>query len=337
MQQFFWNMRLRVFFTGCLVLCLLLLADGMVAYGAGTRSAVLVTPHPVVVATPAPVMKTLGYSDALILGLVQGLTEFLPISSTGHLILVDRLLGLDKSVSKDALDAYLVVIQGGAILAVLVLYWRKMLDVFLGIFGKNRNGLLLGRNLVVAFIPAGIVGLFLDKFIHNYLYGVVAVAIALVIGGFYMFIVDRWHRYRMMIRFDDSFPELHELSCRSSLKIGLLQCLALWPGISRSVFRWLGTSALGGIQLSTGIGDAGSGNLLQNRDTRPGDGCKPKPWSDSLWLPGVGIFSSVGSALAGRVFAEKRTALFRLLPNCAGGNHPNVCCVSIERFSSLRV
>ncbi|HQU09663.1 MAG: hypothetical protein B7X06_03645, partial [Verrucomicrobia bacterium 21-51-4] len=130
--------------------------------------------------------KTITYTDAWILGIVEGITEFLPVSSTGHLILVGHYRDLDQEspltrkdgsliyhkknptqpyTLKEAVDAYLVFIQGGAILAVILLYGSKLWSVILGLLGKNPQGFLLGRNLITAFIPAALVGLLLDGWI----------------------------------------------------------------------------------------------------------------------------------------------------------------------------
>ena len=125
----------------------------------------------------------LGMREALVFGLVEGVTEYIPVSSTGHLILANECLGIGsrETVSKhvpeglaaedsppahtikEAVDAYIIVIQTGAILAVLVLYWRRISSPVLGILGRDRNGRLLARNLVVAFLPAAALGLILMK------------------------------------------------------------------------------------------------------------------------------------------------------------------------------
>ena len=206
----------------------------------------------------------LSHSDAIILGLVEGLTEYLPISSTGHLILTNALLGLDADtpmVDKqgapiftnengvqraytigDAAYAYAIVIQAGAIMAVILLYWRTILQILLGCLGKNQNGRKLAINLIAAFIPAAILGLLLNDWIETTLgNNTLAVAAALIVGAFVMLIVERWrhHGKKGAVPREDG-PELADLSLRKSVMIGCFQCLAMWPGTSRSMATIVG-------------------------------------------------------------------------------------------------
>lgn len=196
--------------------------------------------------------QQLDWTDAVILGLVEGITEYLPISSTGHLILTNALLGLDSTdpildeysqplkntkgetiTLKAAADAYAIVIQGGAILAVLVLYWSRIWQVILGVLGLSPTGRLLARNLVVAFIPAAVLGLLLDDWIESALFAPLPIAVALVLGGFLMLVIERWRKRQGG---DDTYEiELHTLGIKQCLFIGLMQCVAMWPGTSRSM------------------------------------------------------------------------------------------------------
>ena len=201
---------------------------------------------------PVPVPSLL---DALVLGLVEGVTEFLPISSTGHLVIANHALGLDSSAPvhvdkrgelvtlKDAADTYAVVIQVGAIAAVAILYWSQLSRVIAGLVGRDPAGLRLLRNLVLACIPPIITALAFKKFIKSHLFSVTTVAWALLVGAALMWIVERWRRKR-----DASAPvgayatELTaaDLSPGGALLIGLVQCLALWPGMSRSMTAMVG-------------------------------------------------------------------------------------------------
>ncbi len=193
----------------------------------------------------------LSYREALVLGLVEGLTEFLPVSSTGHLILAGDLLGLKEgepegssNAVKAAVDAYSIVIQFGAIAAVTLVYWSRIVSIFLGLAGKSRNGLLLGRNLLAAFVPAVVIGLLLEDIISAYLFHNFTVAAALMAGGLLIFYMDWWQK-----RKSRSSPEedvqIYELTLRQSVLVGLFQCVALWPGASRSLMAIVGGCVVG--------------------------------------------------------------------------------------------
>lgn len=197
---------------------------------------------------------TITYGDAVVLGIVEGLTEYLPVSSTGHLILANRFLGLDSDrpigppsalqdeprTLRDAANAYTIIIQGGAILAVILLYWRRLLDIVAGVFGKSVSGLRLFRNLIAAFLPAAVLGLLLEDWIDRHLFGPLPVINALVVGAFLMLAVERWRRRTQGPEVFSEGPDLHELSVSRCLMIGLLQCVAMWPGTSRSMMTIVG-------------------------------------------------------------------------------------------------
>ncbi|MCC6677618.1 MAG: undecaprenyl-diphosphate phosphatase [Phycisphaerales bacterium] len=179
--------------------------------------------------------------QAIILGLVEGITEYLPISSTGHLILASALMGLDEPDHKAAVDAFTIVIQGGAILAVLGLYWPRVRSMIAGLLGRDAAGFRLLLNLIVAFIPAAIFGKLLDDWIESKLFHTGPVIAALVVGGVFMMLVDQWRAGRfgipLALRRPKSIEELTFIDC---LKIGLLQCIAMWPGTSRSMMTITG-------------------------------------------------------------------------------------------------
>ena len=176
----------------------------------------------------------LTWFQAVVLGLVEGITEYLPVSSTGHLILASALLGLDSPPErKAAVDAFNIVIQGGAILAVLGLYWPRVRGMIAGVLGKDRAGLRLLGLLVVAFLPAALLGPFLDDPIEQYLFNPPAVVTALALWGLVMIFIGAWQRRR----FPEGAPApgIADLTWRSALFIGALQCVAMWPGTSRSM------------------------------------------------------------------------------------------------------
>ncbi len=165
--------------------------------------------------------------DAIILGIVEGLTEFLPVSSTGHLILVSKALQLEG----EAVKTFEVVIQGGALFAVLGLYREHVKAMFQGLLGKSAQGFHLFRNVCISFAPAAIIGLLTHRYIKEHLFGVMPVIIALAIGGFVMNGVDRWVAKRPQVPEGD----VYSMTMMHAFIIGSAQCLALWPGTSRSM------------------------------------------------------------------------------------------------------
>lgn len=175
-------------------------------------------------------------SEAIILGVVEGLTEYLPVSSTGHLIVTSRALGLEAG----PVDAYLIVIQFGAILAVMAYYHQRIAELFRGAFARDAKGLALLRNLIVAFLPAAVVGLALDDIIESKFFNPTTVAIALVVGGVVMIAAERW-AHRRPARVED----VDAMTWRDALWIGCAQCFALWPGMSRSMSTIVGAQLRG--------------------------------------------------------------------------------------------
>lgn len=170
--------------------------------------------------------------QALILGIVEGVTEFLPVSSTGHLLLAERALGIERS---EAADAYAICIQSGAIVAVLGLYRERVAQLALGLAGRDAAGRRLFGQLVVAFLPAAVLGLLFEKKIDAVLFGLWPVVAAWAAGGCAILV---W-------RGRGGTRSLAEVDTRTALLIGLAQCLALWPGTSRSLATILGALALG--------------------------------------------------------------------------------------------
>ena len=171
--------------------------------------------------------------NALLLGVVEGLTEFLPISSTGHLILVSDLLGLNDEKGK----VFDIVIQLGAILAVCWEYRARFSRAFAGL-AHDPVQQRFAANLAVAFVPAAGVGFLLQSQIKDYLFNPIAVAVALVVGALAIFAVERWYERHGAPR----VTSVDEMTWRDALKVGLAQCLALIPGTSRS-----GATIMGGM------------------------------------------------------------------------------------------
>lgn len=214
------------------------------------------------------------YFDGFILGLVEGVTEYLPVSSTGHLILCNHILELDQAIPlldksgqpiltdeidpktqqpipftlEDAANGYAVIIQAGAIAAVMLIYWQRIMLIIMGVLGKSREGLFLARNIIVAFLPAAFLGLLLDDLIESFLFGPYPVIFALVVGGIVMLKVDK--RQKQKSKYSDSLDssneiDLHQLSIRECLIVGFLQCVAMWPGTSRSMMTIIGGYLIG--------------------------------------------------------------------------------------------
>ncbi len=172
--------------------------------------------------------------DAIILGIVEGLTEYLPVSSTGHLIITQYLLGIGES---DAMKAFEICIQGGAILAVLGLYRRRVGEMLLGIAGRNPQGLRLLVNMIVGFLPAAVIGLLCSHFIKDYLFNAPTVMIAWAVGGL---VILGYVRLRDKSGKGFGGRPLEELGWKGALGVGFLQCVAMCPGTSRSLMTMLG-------------------------------------------------------------------------------------------------
>jgi undecaprenyl-diphosphatase len=170
----------------------------------------------------------------IILGIVEGLTEYLPVSSTGHLILATELLGFRA----EDWEAFNVAIQPGAIVAILVLYWRTFWDVFTGLFRKDAGAWRFVRNLVVACVPAVVLALLIGDQIETLLGNAVVVCWALIIGGVAILILEKVVRPK-------ECNGVQNLSLRQSAMVGAVQCLAMVPGVSRSGATILGAMALG--------------------------------------------------------------------------------------------
>jgi len=201
---------------------------------------------------------TLG--QAAILGIVEGVTEYLPVSSTGHLLLAERILsiGADPETSvaqqertKEALDAYTICIQIGAIIAVLGLYFRRIRQMIRGLVGKDTEGRQLLISVIAGFLPAAVIGLLFNKLIKSYLFGTWPVIIAWFVGGVAILVVSRWNRNRGN-RSADSGRSILELTWQMALIIGFAQCIAMWPGVSRSLATIVG-GLLVGLSLSAAV------------------------------------------------------------------------------------
>lgn len=172
------------------------------------------------------------YLSAAFLGLIEGLTEFLPVSSTGHLILFVDLLHFNGPPG----HVFEVVIQLGAILAIVMLYWHKFMDILLHL--KQRSAQHFVRNILLAFLPAMVIGALAEGAIKAYLFNPTVVASAMVIGGFLILLIERFKPAQKTF-------STEEMSWGTALKIGFMQCLAMVPGVSRSGATIMGALMLG--------------------------------------------------------------------------------------------
>ncbi|MGK0205372.1 MAG: undecaprenyl-diphosphatase [Planctomycetota bacterium] len=179
----------------------------------------------------------LGWFEATVLGIVEGLTEFLPVSSTGHLIVAQRMLGLPEG---DASNTFAIGIQIGAISAILVLYWRRLIDAMRTVAKPQAGKPNLLWQIMIAAIPAVIIGLLFEKWIDANLFSAKVVAYTLVIGGVLLLILERFVKNR-----PETIEDLSSMSYRKAFYIGLWQCLALVPGTSRSGATISGALILG--------------------------------------------------------------------------------------------
>ena len=171
---------------------------------------------------------------AILLGILEGLTEFLPVSSTGHLILAQAWFGYDPALWRQ----YNIIIQLGAILAVVVTYFKTFWTMGTGLLRGERKAILFVRNILLAFLPAAVIGLLILDVIDAMLESPAVVAIALIVGGIAILVLEKIIPAR---------PDhgVAALSWKSCLTIGLVQCLAMVPGVSRSGATIMGALAMG--------------------------------------------------------------------------------------------
>lgn len=189
--------------------------------------------------------------EAIILGIVEGLTEYLPVSSTGHLLVVQDLLGIgtEDAEAWAAANAYAICIQAGAIVAVLGLYWQRVKQGVRGMLGPigigkgDKAGLRLFINLVVAFFPAAVIGLMFGEKIEEHLFNAWTIVIAWGVGGIAIIAVGYWKKRKSG---DEHIgKDIDAMTWRMAFGIGLIQCIAMMPGTSRSLVTIVGGVIVG--------------------------------------------------------------------------------------------
>jgi undecaprenyl-diphosphatase len=170
----------------------------------------------------------------ILLGIVEGLTEFIPVSSTGHLILAGELLGFNSNVA----GTFEIVIQLGAILAVIVAYHRRFTDVLIGLTRGDAGAIAFTRNIALGFLPAMVIGFFVYDLVKAMLDAPILVAVALIVGGIAILAIERLVKT----------PRVHTvetMSWKTALGVGFIQCLSMIPGVSRSGATIMGALSLG--------------------------------------------------------------------------------------------
>ncbi|UWG95662.1 undecaprenyl-diphosphate phosphatase [Dehalobacter sp. DCM] len=179
--------------------------------------------------------------QSIILGIVEGITEFLPVSSTGHLIIFQNLIGF-KGTNAYYVEMYTYVIQLGAILAVIVLYWRKIIDTLYNFFPSKisyeKSGLKFWLMIVLACVPGAVIGILFDDIAEQYLFYPIPVAITLFLGAILMIYAENKLRVNAMKK--TVISQGINVSAKQAIVIGLFQCLAVIPGMSRSASTIIG-------------------------------------------------------------------------------------------------
>ncbi len=167
---------------------------------------------------------------AIIIAIVEGVTEFIPVSSTGHMIIVGDLINFTGDFAK----LFQIVIQLGAILAIVVLYKEKLFGSIGGFFKGKQTSIRFWVNIVIACIPAAVLGFALEDMIDKYLFNTSTVTLALIVGGILMIVAEKTFRNKTITR------DIDDMTIGQAFRVGVFQCLAMWPGMSRSASTIIG-------------------------------------------------------------------------------------------------
>lgn len=256
-------------------------------------------------------MEWIELLKALILGFVEGMTEFAPVSSTGHMIIVDDMwLQTKEFLGSGSANTFKIVIQLGSILAVVFVMWKRLLSL-VGLYkleGQKKTRFNLGH-VIVGIIPAGIFGVLFEDFIDENLFSIKTVIIGLIIGAIFMIIADKFGPKKPTI------TSLDDISYSKALKVGFIQCLSLWPGFSRS-----GSTISGGVLLGLDHKTAADFTFIMAVPIMAGASglSLVKNWdqinADHFWFYVVGFVSAFVFALISIKFFLKLISKVKLTP-----------------------
>lgn len=256
-------------------------------------------------------MELIELLKALILGFVEGMTEFAPVSSTGHMIIVDDLwLKTTEFLGQGSANTFKIVIQLGSILAVVVVMWKRMLSL-VGLYkieGQSSKHFNL-LHVIVGIIPAGVFGLLFEDFIDEHLFAVETVIVGLIVGAFWMILADKFGPKRPKV------TSLDKLSYGKAFKVGMIQCLSLWPGFSRS-----GATIAGGVMMGLDHKTASDFTFIMAVPIMAGASGLSlfKNWDqinpDHFWFYVVGFISAFIFALISIKFFLKLISRIKLVP-----------------------
>ncbi|MED3661131.1 undecaprenyl-diphosphate phosphatase [Ureibacillus sp. FSL K6-8385] len=257
-------------------------------------------------------MEFIDLLKALILGFVEGMTEFAPVSSTGHMIIVDDLwLKTTEFLGQGSANTFKVVIQLGSILAVVVVMWKRMLSL-VGLYkidGQEYSKRFNLLHVFVGILPAGVFGFLFEDYIDNHLFRTETVIFGLVVGALWMIFADKFGPKRPTV------TTLDKLSYGKAFKIGLIQCLSLWPGFSRS-----GATIAGGVVMGLDHKTASDFTFIMAVPIMAGASglSLVKNWDqinpDHVWFYVVGFISAFIFALIAIKFFLKLISRIKLVP-----------------------
>lgn len=258
-------------------------------------------------------MEWIELLKALILGFVEGMTEFAPVSSTGHMIIVDDMwLQTKEFLGSGSANTFKIVIQLGSILAVVFVMWKRLLSL-VGLYkmegqGKQSSRFNLGH-VLIGILPAGIFGVLFEDFIDENLFSIKTVIVGLIIGAIFMIIADKLGPKK------PSITSLDDISYMKALKVGCIQCLSLWPGFSRS-----GSTISGGVLLGLDHKTAADFTFIMAVPIMAGASglSLMKNWdqlnADHFWFYVVGFVSAFVFALISIKFFLKLISKVKLTP-----------------------